>query len=214
MKKKSYFILGNTPIYSEGEWHNNTGPSYVINTRIKYERGVCCFKFIKQKDSFIFSPENLGDDIELDMSSLVRLKIFLISNCKIGSLLHIGSTSLIVNKKLQRNCYVKKDRDDRFSVIIDNREQRSFVLNGSDILVFSELVKQCITILSTMQGNYDLKNMYSTKDIWKPPKEMESIQSKFKVVFNENTTGVPPPVDYNNPPSNVTNTVVPQPPKF
>jgi len=169
MAVKSYILLGNLPI-GKNEFHSPDGCEYVINVRVKYERGIVSLQFIEQNEPDIFSVEKatLSPEIELDLSSLIRLKIFL-KNGRVSTefgkeqYLKVFSTKLSSSKAVTRGAYIsiiggtEGNYGTQIKIIIDNKSQKTFIMPMDlQFEFFKELINESIDMLKQSYIQYDV----------------------------------------------------------
>ena len=156
MKHKSYYIVGNLPVYN-GKFPID-GCEYIINTRIKYENSVCVFQFNKQSEAFVFTKSS--EEFELDLASLVRLKTFIeyiMSDSSYRTSHFFSSTTLQQHKKMQKSVYIKPANNSFLEFIFKNNSFK--LIDGFEGKMFLEIVKTCIVNLERLQGDYDFDRL-------------------------------------------------------
>lgn len=189
---KSYVFLGNLPIYLDDSGDPGTvkpeGCKFVINTRLKYELGVCSMQFIKQNHPSMYNLDNsnFNPEIEMDVSSLIRLKtlfkMFLKGDNPTGEKKFIQVTSTKIQKSLeyQKGAFVSVKSDfngPRITFIMDDKKQEVFEIVGTyQFHCFYELIENCVEQLQQAYIKYDIQKHHS--------------QEPSKHVF-----GGPPPVE-------------------
>jgi hypothetical protein len=213
-QSKSYYLLGNLPIYSVGEntgAHTPNGCEFVVNTRIKYELGLCSMQFIKQEHPSLYNLDNFNPEIEVDLSSLIRLRRF-IKDTPYSSdvFIQINSTKLQQKLSFQKAAFVKKSLDS-LTFIMDSKKQETFTIASKfQIDCYLDLIDLCITTLSEMYGAYDLKKNYNfeeTQSMVQAPvvSNIPSPIANASVVNNAGTA-------FNVPPAPLTSKVIVQAP--
>lgn len=217
---KSYYLMGNLPIYNTDlniGSHDPIGCDFVINTRLKYEIGICSMQFIKQKQPSIYNVDGFQPEIELDLSSLIRLKKrILYRESKIfldDSYIHVTSTKLAQKTSLQKGAFVSyNSKDHILSITIDSKKQEIFYIKGLyQIECLAELIDLSITNLSKLYGEYDLKKQHVIGKDFNPIVPQQHIMNNTNGLANN----VPPPVldgHLYNAPKPVTKQVIVQAP--
>ena len=217
---KSYYLMGNLPIYNTDlntGSHDPIGCDFVINTRLKYELGLCSMQFIKQKQPSIYTIDGFHPEVELDLSSLIRLKKRIsYRDSQIFSddaYIQVTSTKLTQKANLQKGAFIGyNSKTKELNIIIDSKKQETFYIKGLyQIECFAELIDLSITNLSKLYGEYDLKKQHVIEKDFNPitPQTID-----IKSVKNNSTDFVPPPVSNStyNAPKPVTEQVIVQAP--
>ena len=236
MKNKivqSNIYFGNLPIYNYGADPGATRPEgceFVINTRIKYELGLCSFQFINQNVPHIYTLDGtFNDTVELDISALHRLQALMLMSSHnnptldTSSYVHLEHTRLKSQESIKYGTFVKVSPES-IEFTIDNKHQHIYLINGAyQVLAFKLLLQSVIdsTINGYMQYNITKNSTNSATNIGvispsapailpqNMPKPISNamISTPKPVGEQPTVTSTPPP-----PPPSVTNTIVPKAP--
>ena len=162
--QKSYILLGNLPIGSD--FHSPNGCKYVINIRIKYEQGIVLIQFIEQTDSETFSVEKakFGSEIELDISSLIRLKTFLkIFAQKETDYIKVFSTRLSGSSSRAKGAFVRQIPE-YLEITMDDKNQKTFKIpHGFQFESFRELINESLDMLKQSYIQYDVLKVSNSR---------------------------------------------------
>lgn len=230
---KSYVLLGNLPIYSLSSSGITCpeGCEFVINSRVKYELGVCSLQFVKQNHPSVYSIDAQGfnPEIELDISSLIRFKKLLeyredlcnpINENNNGYVL-LSSTKLSKLLDYQKPAFVNTSLNAVNIIIETNKVQDKFTINGKfQIECFIEVLEVLINQLSNAIVNYDITKSYSDNKILSAPSttpyiypgNVQPIPNQYPRVGDMPPFTGPTCNSQSIPPAPITTTIIPQAP--
>ena len=163
--QKSYILLGNLPI--DDDFHSPNGCYYVINVRVKYEQGVVSIQFIEQTDPETFSVEKakLGSEVELDISSLIKLKAFL----KIFEMqtetdyIKVFSTRLSGSSSRGKGAFIRQIPY-YLEITMDDKNQKTFKIpHGFQFESFRELINESLDMLKQSYIQYDVLKVSNSR---------------------------------------------------
>lgn len=170
---KSYVFLGNLPIYFDNSDNPGivtpTGCQFVINTRLKYELGVCSMQFIKQNHPSMYNLDNsnFNPEIEMDSSSLIRLKTLLKMNFEGKNItgekryIQVNSTKIQKSLEYQKGAFISAEKN-KVIFIMDNKKQEVFEITGEfQIQCFYELVQNALEQLQQAYVMYDIQKHHT-----------------------------------------------------
>ena len=162
--QKSYILLGNLPIGDD--FNTPNGCKFIINARVKYEQGLVSIQFIEQVELETFSLERakLGSEIELDISSLIKLKTFLrLYGQRDTEYIKVFSTRLLGSTSRNNGAFIKMTQSN-LEVIIDNKNQKTFKIpSGFQFESFKELIIESLDMLKQAYVQYDVSKVLSSR---------------------------------------------------
>jgi len=162
--QKSYILLGNLPIGDD--FNTPNGCKFIINARVKYEQGLVSIQFIEQVELETFSLEKakLGSEIELDISSLIKLKTFLrLYGQRDTEYIKVFSTRLLGSASRNNGAFIKMTRSN-LEVIIDDKNQKTFKIpSGFQFESFKELIIESLDMLKQAYIQYDVSKVLSSR---------------------------------------------------
>ena len=162
--QKSYILLGNLPI--DDDFHSPNGCYYVINVRVKYEQGVVSIQFIEQTDPETFSVEKakLGSEIELDISSIIKLKTFLkVFTQQETEYIKVFSTRLSGSSSRGKGAFIKQSSE-YLEITMDDKNQKTFKIpHGFQFESFRELINESLDMLKQSYIQYDILKVSNSR---------------------------------------------------